>query len=74
MFLILSAVGVAVMWNVLPNLILKPARYKISDHASEFRIGTTPESYGLTKEDQQIVTSDGVKIAGWFIHINKSII
>lgn len=59
------------MWNVLPDLILKPARFKISDHASEFRIGTTPESYSLTKEDLQIVTSDGVKIAGWFIHSSE---
>jgi len=70
-FSILLLLGIIAAWIILPDIILKPYRASLTVVRNTFPDGITPDVYGMSYEDCDIITSDNVKLEGLLIHADS---
>jgi uncharacterized protein len=70
-FSISLLLGFIAAWIILPDIILKPYRASLTVVRNTFPDGITPDIYGMSYEDYDIITSDNVKLEGLLIHADS---
>ncbi len=55
------------LYHIAPYAVMKPPRYRISEHPNSFPHGATPQSHGLRSHPFQITVQDTIKLRGWLL-------
>jgi|LakMenEpi03Aug12_release.lakeMendotaPanAssembly.Ray.scaffolds.fasta_scaffold00272_3 alpha-beta hydrolase superfamily lysophospholipase len=67
-FILSVTVAFVAAWNILPEIILKPARFSRQRLTEIFPHGLDPQAYGMDSEEFDITSFDGTNLEGLLIH------
>ncbi len=70
--MILFFAGYIGLYHIAPYAIIKPLRYRVSEHPNSFPRGATPQSHGLISRSFAISVSDTIKLRGWLIEASSN--